>query len=69
MLPRALASIVVALLLAAGLIAAPAYADPPGEQPLPGYTVNNPPLEPLVVDGVPTQVLQGVHNNAALDIA
>jgi hypothetical protein len=68
MLRRMLGSLVVALLTAAGLIAAPAYADPPSDQPLPGYTISNPPLEPLLVDGVPTQVLQGVHKNAAYDI-
>ena len=59
MLQRTLGSLLVALLIAAGLIAAPAYADPPTDQPLPGYTISNPPLEPLVVNGMPTQVLQG----------
>ncbi|MFI7492195.1 hypothetical protein ACIBXA_27835 [Micromonospora echinaurantiaca] len=59
----------VALILAAGLAgAAPAAAAPArhsdGSQPLPGYTISNPPLEPLVVDGRPTTVRQGVHRHA-----
>ncbi len=37
----------------------------PGDQPLPGYTIINPPLVPAIVDGSPTQVLQGVHAHAA----
>ncbi|ROR92277.1 hypothetical protein [Nocardioides aurantiacus] len=40
----------------------------PGDQPLPGYTIVNPPLAPLVVDGRPTRVVQGVHQHAAYDI-
>ncbi|WP_086668109.1 alpha/beta hydrolase family protein [Lentzea kentuckyensis] len=46
---------------------APALADPPvpGDQPLPGYTVNNPPLPPEVVNGQPTRVLQGIHQHSA----
>ncbi len=39
-----------------------------GSQPLPGYTVDNPPLEPLTVDGQQTRVLQGVRDHAAYDI-
>ncbi|MFG2102752.1 hypothetical protein ACGFJ5_19365 [Micromonospora echinaurantiaca] len=59
----------VALILAAGLAgAAPAAAAPDrhsdGSQPLPGYTISNPPLDPLVVDGRPTTVRQGVHRHA-----
>jgi hypothetical protein len=61
-------ALLAGLLLAAGVIAAPAYADPPGDQPLSGYAIENPPLEPLVVDAEPTQVLQGVYKNAAYDI-
>ncbi len=51
--------------------AAPAAAqgrprDPvPDDQPLPGYTINNPPLAPLVVDGRPARVLQGTTGHAA----
>jgi hypothetical protein len=37
----------------------------PGDQPLPGYTVNNPPLAPVVIGGQPTKVLQGIHRHAA----
>ena len=40
----------------------------PGSQPLPGYTVSNPPLAPLSVGGRRTRVLQGVHRHAAYDI-
>jgi hypothetical protein len=37
----------------------------PGDQPLPGYTVSNPPLTPLVVAGAQTTVHQGMHEHAA----
>ncbi|HEU5158724.1 MAG TPA: hypothetical protein VFU43_17130 [Streptosporangiaceae bacterium] len=40
----------------------------PGDRPLPGYTINNPPLPPALVGGVPARVLQGVHRHAAYDI-
>lgn len=40
----------------------------PGDQPLPGYTISNPPLAPLVVDGQRTRVVQGVHQHAAYDL-
>ncbi|RKN37842.1 alpha/beta hydrolase family protein [Micromonospora endolithica] len=60
----------VALAVAVGLAgAAPAsaagdrHAD--GTQPLPGYTISNPPLDPLVVGGAPTTVRQGVHRHSA----
>jgi pimeloyl-ACP methyl ester carboxylesterase len=45
----------------------PAMADQgvPDDQPLPGYTVNNPPLPPVVVGGQPTKVLQGVYRHSA----
>jgi hypothetical protein len=68
MVRRMFGALLAGLLLSAGLIATPAFADPAGDQPLPGYTINNPPLEPLVVEGTPTQVLQGVYKNAAYDI-
>ncbi|HEX7304461.1 hypothetical protein [Lentzea sp.] len=41
----------------------PASADR-GDQPLPGYTIVNPPLAPATVGGRPTRVLQGVHSHA-----
>ncbi|MGN9813485.1 alpha/beta hydrolase family protein [Micromonospora sp. BQ11] len=60
----------VALAVAVGLAgSAPAsaagdrHAD--GTQPLPGYTISNPPLDPLVVGGAPTSVRQGVHRHSA----
>jgi pimeloyl-ACP methyl ester carboxylesterase len=40
----------------------------PDDQPLPGYTVDNPPLAPATVGGRPSRVLQGVHGHAAYDI-
>jgi hypothetical protein len=36
--------------------------------PPPGYTIDNPPLAPITVNGQPTRVLQGVHRDAAYDI-
>ncbi|WP_116042545.1 hypothetical protein [Amycolatopsis palatopharyngis] len=41
---------------------------PPGDQPLPGYTVNNPALPPTEVGGEPTTVLQGIHEHAAYTV-
>ncbi|NJP90905.1 hypothetical protein HCN51_15805 [Nonomuraea sp. FMUSA5-5] len=47
----------------------PATADDTDpDQPLPGYTVDNPPLPPLTVGGRPTRVLQGMHQHAAYTI-
>ena len=46
-------------------------AKPPtddGGQPLPGYTVVNPPLAPMLVNGAPTTVYQGIFEHAAFDI-
>lgn len=67
-LVRRLLAAGTALTLAAGLAGAtPAVAAAPGtdgSQPLPGYTISNPPLAPLVVDGAPTTVRQGVHEHA-----
>ncbi|MFB4275434.1 DUF6351 family protein [Nonomuraea sp. MTCD27] len=48
--------------------AAGATGDVPDDQPLPGYTIDNPPLAPAVVNGKPTRVHQGVHEHAAFDI-
>lgn len=39
-----------------------------GTQPLPGYTIANPTLAPLVVGGQPTTVHQGVFEHAAFDM-
>ncbi|MGC4749789.1 hypothetical protein ACLQ28_29640 [Micromonospora sp. DT201] len=65
---RRLLAATATLTLAVGLAgAAPASAtgrDPSGGQPLPGYTIENPPLAPLVVGGNPTTVRQGVHRHA-----
>ncbi|WP_447003468.1 hypothetical protein ACRAKI_27915 [Saccharothrix isguenensis] len=54
------------LVLVLALLAPPAAAaSPPGDRPLPGYTINNPPLPPAQVGGEPSRVLQGVHEHAA----
>ena len=51
------------------LLAPPAAAStPPGDRPLPGYTIDNPPLPPVQVGGEPSRVLQGVHEHAAYTI-
>jgi pimeloyl-ACP methyl ester carboxylesterase len=39
-----------------------------GSQPLPGYTISNPPLAPLTAGGAPTVVTQGVYEHAAFDL-
>ena len=61
---RLVVSLLGLVLFAGG---APALASPPtpGDQPLPGYTISNPPLKPEVVGGKPTRVLQGVHKHSA----
>jgi len=62
----------VGLVLFGGAEPAWAAADPvgvdqrvPDDQPLPGYTVDNPPLTPEVVGGQPTKVSQGIYRHAA----
>jgi hypothetical protein len=37
----------------------------PDDQPIPPYTINNPPLTPATIGGQPTQVLQGVRRHGA----
>ncbi|WP_158851983.1 hypothetical protein [Saccharothrix deserti] len=60
---------IIGLALILVLPAAPATAaTPPGDQPLPGYTINNPPLPPAQIGGQPSRVLQGVHEHAAYTI-
>lgn len=56
--------------LALTLPAAPTWASPPppDDQPLPGYTISNPPLAPLTVHGQQATVRQGVTGHAAYDI-
>jgi len=69
------------LLVGAGSVAPPAVAENeqaspgpardrnvPDDQPLPGYTVDNPPLAPATVGGRPTTVLQGMHTHAAYTV-
>jgi len=71
---RRITAVTAAVLSALALTIEPATAAPrppdrvPGDQPLPGYTIDNPPLEPLPVNGRPTRVLQGVHEHAAYTI-
>ncbi|MEV1289809.1 hypothetical protein [Micromonospora sp. NPDC049679] len=69
-LPRRLLAVTAGLALIAGLAgAAPAHAHGvPGDRPLPGYTIDNPPLPPALVHGQPSRVRQGVHRHAAYTI-
>ncbi|MDP4501693.1 alpha/beta hydrolase family protein [Nonomuraea turcica] len=65
--------ILSAMALSAVLLTSTAADAAPGghvrdDQPLPGYTIDNPPLEPMIVGGRPSRVLQGVHGHAAFDI-
>lgn len=63
------AATLLALVVGVTGAAAPATAGRvPSDQPLPGYTIDNPPLAPVLVGGEPTRVLQGVHRHAAYDI-
>ncbi|MEV6235419.1 hypothetical protein [Lentzea sp. NPDC051838] len=59
---RRLLSVALSFLLVA-VAAQPASAHG-GDQPLPGYTIVNPPLAPAQVGGKPTRVIQGVHSHA-----
>ena len=61
----ALAATTLLTLAAVGVAPAAATDDIPGDQPLPGYVIVNPPLPPVLVGGVPSQILQGVHEHAA----
>jgi hypothetical protein len=66
---RAFAVIAVSAVAAATLSAVPASATAvPGDQPQPGFTIDNPPLTPLQTPSGPTTVLQGVHDHAGYDI-
>ena len=64
-----LLTVVAGSLLLSVTAATPASAHPvPGDQPLPGYSINNPPLAPAVVGGVASTVYQAVHGHAGYDI-
>ncbi|MFC0506234.1 hypothetical protein [Micromonospora costi] len=60
----AAATLTVVVGLAGAAPAAATGRDGDGTQPLPGYTIENPPLAPLLVGGKPTTVRQGVHRHA-----
>jgi pimeloyl-ACP methyl ester carboxylesterase len=65
--------VLAALLSALALVAPDAVArragtGGDGSQPLPGYTIDNPPLAPLTSGGAPTTVTQGVFQHAAFDL-
>ncbi|MEU8360148.1 hypothetical protein AB0C27_29465 [Nonomuraea sp. NPDC048882] len=58
----------LAVVLAAAMcvfLPPPAASATPGDRPLPGYTIDNPPLAPALVHGRPSRVHQGVHEHAA----
>lgn len=67
---RRLASLTAGLVLVLSPATAfsSAAASVPDDQPLPPYTISNPPLAPLSPGGEPTTVRQGVHHHAAYDI-
>jgi hypothetical protein len=67
---RPLASLAagLAMVLSLGAVASSAAAEVPDDQPLPPYTISNPPLAPLSPGGEPTTVRQGVYHHAAYDI-
>ena len=68
-LSRLLSLVVGGVLLLSLTAMTPAHAGSvPGDQPLPGYSVNNPPLAPVPVNGTPSVVRQGMHGHAAYDI-
>ncbi|ONI89453.1 hypothetical protein ALI22I_15665 [Saccharothrix sp. ALI-22-I] len=60
-----LALILVLLAPPASAAGSPGLPGSPGDQPLPGYTISNPPLPPAQIGGQPSRVLQGVHEHAA----
>jgi hypothetical protein len=62
------AGAVLALSLGTAVPAGAAPVPVPDDQPLPPYTVSNPPLAPLTAGGAPTTVRQGVFHHAAYDI-
>lgn len=66
---KTLARLLVGCLAAAAAAVLPATTatagGTPSDQPLPGYTIVNPPLTPALVGGAPTRVLQGTHEHAA----
>lgn len=60
---RRLLSVALSLVVVCATVP-PATAASGGGQPLPGYTISNPPLAPALVGGKPTKVVQGVHSHA-----
>ena len=65
---RILATFSAAVAAVAFTTSPAAAGEPPdGSSPFPGYTVDNPPLLPVLTAGGPTRVVQGVHNHAAFD--
>lgn len=68
-LSRALLATGALIACVTGLVPAEASsATDPGSQPLPGYTVNNPPLAPLSTPYGTTTIRQGVYRHAAYDL-
>ena len=65
---RVALSALAALVLSAPASPAAGAKPPPDDQPLPGYTISNPPLAPVTVHGTPSTVKQGVTGHAAYDV-
>lgn len=63
-----IAMVAAVAVVAAALCSIPASAAAPGDQPRPGFTIENPPLEPIQTPSGPTTVLQGVHDQAGYNI-
>jgi len=61
-----------ALITLAAVLGAPSAqakeSEVPGDQPLPGYVIQNPVLAPIPINGENTVVRQGVHEHAAYNI-
>jgi hypothetical protein len=67
--PAGTALLTLIAVVAAMLSTVPASAAGiPTDQPLPGFTIDNPPLAPLHTSSGATTVLQGVHDHAGYDI-
>ena len=58
-------AVTLTALVGGAAAANPAVSD---DQPLPPYTISNPPMAPIVANGALTTVFQGIHEHAAHDV-